>query len=128
MKTIPCSPPLDGDYGVYALDCEMVCFFTSFVHIHQPFSIIFYIFSSKIFKFKGNTSDWLNRMNYEVTLSLQKNLPKTNRSACMDVLADLDFFLCPSIVKLGAYSFCHVCFSDCLFVCLFVYKEFFHWS
>lgn len=24
MKTIPCSPPIDGDYGVYALDCEMV--------------------------------------------------------------------------------------------------------
>ncbi|XP_041358809.1 RNA exonuclease 1 homolog [Gigantopelta aegis] len=24
MKTIPCSPPLDGDYGVYAMDCEMV--------------------------------------------------------------------------------------------------------
>ncbi|KAK3090176.1 hypothetical protein FSP39_009745 [Pinctada imbricata] len=24
MKTIPCSPSLDGDYGVYAMDCEMV--------------------------------------------------------------------------------------------------------
>ncbi|KAH3733640.1 hypothetical protein DPMN_040072 [Dreissena polymorpha] len=24
MKTIPCSPAPDGDYGVYALDCEMV--------------------------------------------------------------------------------------------------------
>lgn len=24
MKTIPCSPPRGGDYGVYALDCEMV--------------------------------------------------------------------------------------------------------
>lgn len=24
MKTIPSSPPIDGDYGVYALDCEMV--------------------------------------------------------------------------------------------------------
>ncbi|XP_013417107.1 RNA exonuclease 1 homolog isoform X2 [Lingula anatina] len=24
MRTIPCSPPVDGDYGVYALDCEMV--------------------------------------------------------------------------------------------------------
>ncbi|KAL5022236.1 hypothetical protein ScPMuIL_001391 [Solemya velum] len=24
MKTIPSSPPIDGDYGVYAMDCEMV--------------------------------------------------------------------------------------------------------
>ena len=24
MKTIPTSPAIDGDYGVYALDCEMV--------------------------------------------------------------------------------------------------------
>ncbi|XP_033736917.1 RNA exonuclease 1 homolog [Pecten maximus] len=24
MKTFPCSPPCDGDYGVFALDCEMV--------------------------------------------------------------------------------------------------------
>ncbi|KAL3870043.1 hypothetical protein ACJMK2_042660 [Sinanodonta woodiana] len=24
MKTMPCSPPPDGDYGVYAMDCEMV--------------------------------------------------------------------------------------------------------
>ncbi|CAC5420096.1 REX1 [Mytilus coruscus] len=24
MKTQPCSPPVDGDYGVFALDCEMV--------------------------------------------------------------------------------------------------------
>lgn len=24
MKTIPCSPPVDGDYGVFAMDCEMV--------------------------------------------------------------------------------------------------------
>lgn len=24
MRTIPCSPRLDGNYGVYALDCEMV--------------------------------------------------------------------------------------------------------
>ncbi|KAJ8305341.1 hypothetical protein KUTeg_015886 [Tegillarca granosa] len=23
MKTIPCSPPPDGDYGIYAMDCEM---------------------------------------------------------------------------------------------------------
>ena len=27
MKTIPCSPPPGGGYGVYALDCEMVCSF-----------------------------------------------------------------------------------------------------
>lgn len=24
MQTLPCSPVLDGDYGVYAMDCEMV--------------------------------------------------------------------------------------------------------
>ncbi|OWF47383.1 RNA exonuclease 1 homolog [Mizuhopecten yessoensis] len=24
MKTFPCSPPCDGDYGVFAMDCEMV--------------------------------------------------------------------------------------------------------
>jgi hypothetical protein len=24
MKTLPCSPQYDEDYGVYALDCEMV--------------------------------------------------------------------------------------------------------
>ena len=24
VTTLPCSPPPDGDYGVYALDCEMV--------------------------------------------------------------------------------------------------------
>ncbi|XP_064605094.1 RNA exonuclease 1 homolog [Liolophura sinensis] len=24
MRTLPCSPPVDGDYGTYAMDCEMV--------------------------------------------------------------------------------------------------------
>lgn len=24
IKSLPCSPPLDGDYGVFAMDCEMV--------------------------------------------------------------------------------------------------------
>lgn len=24
LRTLPCSPVIDGDYGVYAMDCEMV--------------------------------------------------------------------------------------------------------
>jgi hypothetical protein len=40
MKTIPSSPPIDGDYGVYALDCEMV--------MYLFFSVILYAINCSI--------------------------------------------------------------------------------
>ena len=56
MKTIPTSPPPDGDYGVYALDCEMVswiCRKTSFCAVqflwHMKFMYLF-IFYNKVKK------------------------------------------------------------------------------